>query len=708
MNKLHAVLVRHRDAIWFWGRKAGATLCDQGLISGSNFLLTLTLAKWMGPSDYGAYAIVFAIFLLIGNLHQALLLEPMSVFQPSLYAERRREYVGSVLWLHLIVSVLLLVPVGLSVLALRIMHQDLLANAAAGLVPAIPCILLLWSARSASYLDCRPGRAVGASGVYCAILLVSLLGLSRYHTLTPLLTFCMMSTAALGAAIALLVRIRPRLSLRVNPGIREVWTRHWSYGRWSLAAVGVGWLDINSYYLITGSLLGIRETGALAALMSLMHPINHLMAGSSRLLLPYLSSLSVSKGPAAIGRVAGRITIGFVVLTAGYWALISIFRHEFVTGLYGEAYSTFAPYLPAATLCMIYASGTFPSELVLRALKAPHLMLRASCIAATCSLIISSLAVWQFGLIGVFVSTASVSMLHLGVVTLFQRREVKRQTRQAFRAGLSRSAGASGLPVLVYHHVGPRRPGIFRSLTMSPRRFERQIACLARLGYTTPSEKDVLAWLGGQRELPQKSILITFDDAYSDLSEYALPTMMRLGFRALIFVVTGQIGGSNLFDQRNGCGPLRLMSADEIKSWAALGFEFGSHSRHHRDLRSLSHEELAQDIKGSRLDLAELLQRPPLSFAYPYGAFNESIETCVKQDFELVFTIRHGLNEAGTPLHRIRRTVIDHRDTVVDTLCRACWGWSPLERIRKKVAEPVRLLMAGFRSSLPARVPNDV
>src|SRR5215207_5805684 len=77
-----------------WVRKGAATILDQGLISGSNFVVTLALARLLGPESYGAYALVFSVFLLFAMLHQAILQEPMAVLASWHFSDRRREYLG--------------------------------------------------------------------------------------------------------------------------------------------------------------------------------------------------------------------------------------------------------------------------------------------------------------------------------------------------------------------------------------------------------------------------------------------------------------------------------------------------------------------------------------------------------------------------------------------------------------------------------------
>ena len=97
------------------------------------------------------------------------------------------------------------------------------------------------------------------------------------------------------------------------------------------------------------------------------------------------------------------------------------------------------------------------------------------------------------------------------------------------------------LPVLLYHHVGPHRPGTISGLTVSPERFEKHVRWLARRGYQGIRSADWLKWRREGKGLPDKPILFTFDDAYADLVKYAFPILHRYGFGASVYVVTGQL-----------------------------------------------------------------------------------------------------------------------------------------------------------------------
>src|ERR1700722_475124 len=83
-----------------WVTKGGLAIVDYGLISGPNFLLGGLLARWLSPSQYGASALAFSIYVLVAFLYQALLLEPLSVFSGTTYRDNIRGYLLTNVWIH--------------------------------------------------------------------------------------------------------------------------------------------------------------------------------------------------------------------------------------------------------------------------------------------------------------------------------------------------------------------------------------------------------------------------------------------------------------------------------------------------------------------------------------------------------------------------------------------------------------------------------
>jgi peptidoglycan/xylan/chitin deacetylase (PgdA/CDA1 family) len=238
-----------------------------------------------------------------------------------------------------------------------------------------------------------------------------------------------------------------------------------------------------------------------------------------------------------------------------------------------------------------------------------------------------------------------------------------------------------GLPVLLYHNVGPRG-SMSNPITAPLEQFEEQISWLERNRYVGIRGSDWIAWRRNRKSLPNKPVLITFDDGYEGVASNALPVLEHHGFSATLFLVTRRIGDSNRWDQP-GYLPEPIMSSHAITYWASRGFEFGCHTRTHADLTTLERAQLRNEIEGSRDDLATILGSVPAMFAYPWGKFNQPVREHVRAAFELAFSVRRGLNFTKTDPHLMRRTTIHPGLSMLDFKSRVILGFSPVAGFKR-------------------------
>jgi glycosyltransferase involved in cell wall biosynthesis/peptidoglycan/xylan/chitin deacetylase (PgdA/CDA1 family) len=247
------------------------------------------------------------------------------------------------------------------------------------------------------------------------------------------------------------------------------------------------------------------------------------------------------------------------------------------------------------------------------------------------------------------------------------------------------------LPALLYHRVAPDRQCAHPELTVSPHQFEKQVAWLAQRGYAGIRPSDWLAWCQQGKRLPEKAVLITFDDAYADLAEHAFPVLRKYGFTAAVYVVTGYIGDANRWDQDKGVGSYKLLTAAQIREWASRGIEFGAHSRTHTTLTALAPPRLEEEIARSGDDISGLLGARPISFAYPYGEHDPTAVAAVRNHYALAFTCDEGLNTLTTDPVRLRRTMVLPTDSMPEFACRVLWGHNPVWNARLRLRPRTRL-----------------
>jgi O-antigen/teichoic acid export membrane protein len=358
-----------------WVFKGGLAIADQGLISGSNFVLSIFLARYLGADQYGAYALAFSTFVLLSLIHQALVLEPMSVFGPSVYRNSLRHYLGLMMWLQLGMGAIFVIAASsVGVLSSFLREPSHLAMAFAGMAFAAPCVLLLWFARRAFYLQLRPGQALIGAFAYSALLWFGIWALGRAKLLSPFAAFLVMGSCALLTSILLLIRLQPAVGVRGTAAwlaLKEVSERHWRYGVWALVSGLLFWIPWNIFYPLVAHFSGLAEAGTLRALLNLTLPITSAYSAFSMLFLSHTARLGHEGGwesvKAQAWRIAGLYTLG----SGSYWLLVCLFRSQLIHFLYADQYSQVVPLVPVLAISSILSGATLGPTITIRAMRSP-------------------------------------------------------------------------------------------------------------------------------------------------------------------------------------------------------------------------------------------------------------------------------------------------------------------------------------------------
>jgi GT2 family glycosyltransferase/peptidoglycan/xylan/chitin deacetylase (PgdA/CDA1 family) len=214
--------------------------------------------------------------------------------------------------------------------------------------------------------------------------------------------------------------------------------------------------------------------------------------------------------------------------------------------------------------------------------------------------------------------------------------------RRGVRAARREEGGAA--LVLAYHSLsdlsGDR---VLAQYGIAPERFAAQLDMLGRRGYRFVGLDDVLAVLAGHGSLPAKAVLVTFDDAYADLVPAASAALSERGIPAVVFAVSGEIGGSNSWDHGIGAAPLPLLDADGLQVLVAAGVEIGAHGVTHRPLTSLDASEVRAELADSAAQIEAAGLPRPRAFAYPHGEWDpESALAARDCGYAAAFTIDPG------------------------------------------------------------------
>ena len=182
-----------------------------------------------------------------------------------------------------------------------------------------------------------------------------------------------------------------------------------------------------------------------------------------------------------------------------------------------------------------------------------------------------------------------------------------------------RAVVTARLPILLYHRItasgGHPQTARYR---LAPEAFERQLRYLSDTGYRSVDLEEWRRALDRKAPLPERAVVITFDDAYRDFHDTAWPLLERHGFTAIVFVVSGEIGGVNRWDAALG-DEVPLLDWPDIRALRDAGVTFGSHGETHQPLTGLTHVDLVREATRSRATLEVGLSRRVDALAYPYG-----------------------------------------------------------------------------------------
>jgi peptidoglycan/xylan/chitin deacetylase (PgdA/CDA1 family) len=226
--------------------------------------------------------------------------------------------------------------------------------------------------------------------------------------------------------------------------------------------------------------------------------------------------------------------------------------------------------------------------------------------------------------------------------------------------------GTKRIPVLMYHRIGTAHNNWESRYCIAPDQFTKHMHRLAAQNMCACSLADFFAWTRREKELPDGSFLLTFDDGFLGVYEHAAPVLQELGWPATVFLVSQLVGGRDVWCQTQYPDGVTypLLAMKHIDAMRHMGFSFHSHTRLHPDLTTLSDEELVNELAGARQDLEDMLDEEVRYLAYPYGKYNDHvINAALAAGYEAAFSTQPGFNRHDIAPFRIRRLDISGTDT---------------------------------------------
>ena len=205
------------------------------------------------------------------------------------------------------------------------------------------------------------------------------------------------------------------------------------------------------------------------------------------------------------------------------------------------------------------------------------------------------------------------------------------------------------VPVLCYHQVRDYKPSdskTAKDYIVPVDTFRDQMKLLADSGYQAILPGQLHEYLITGKALPDKPVLITFDDTRLDQFTAALPELDKHGFKAAFFIMTVSLGKPG------------YMSKEQVKQLADEGHTIGSHTYDHKNVKTYTVDDWVDQVQKPSKQLQTITGKPVEYFAYPFGLWDkEAIAKLKDHDFKAVFQLSAKRDE-NDPLFSVRRIIV--------------------------------------------------
>lgn len=201
------------------------------------------------------------------------------------------------------------------------------------------------------------------------------------------------------------------------------------------------------------------------------------------------------------------------------------------------------------------------------------------------------------------------------------------------------------VPVLMYHSIDYEKGN---ELRVPKEVFREQMNFLKQKGYTTLTLNELYDFFVNNKPVPDKAVVITFDDGYKDNFENAYPVLKELGFNATVFVITSTIDTDKSY-----------LTSKQLREMDANGIDIESHTVNHEQLDKLPYNKQIDTLKSSREYIEKTLGKSSKYIAYPFGKWDgNTLEAVKNAGYSMAFTTVSGWSNKDQGIYELHRVYI--------------------------------------------------
>jgi peptidoglycan/xylan/chitin deacetylase (PgdA/CDA1 family) len=254
------------------------------------------------------------------------------------------------------------------------------------------------------------------------------------------------------------------------------------------------------------------------------------------------------------------------------------------------------------------------------------------------------------------------------------------------------AASLHRVPVLMYHEIADTA-ATSSPLAVAPDVFAEQLAYLREAGFSTLTAGELAAFLAdGTGTLPERPLVLTFDDGYRDFYTHGVPLIKQNGFTATLFMTTGGMGDET--------AEKLMLNWEQLVEVEQAGIEIGAHTVTHPKLDILPEKELREELAISKTELEDRLGLAVPGLAYPFGYSNRKVREVARElGYGYAYSVDNAMTTSGAERFTFPRLTVQ-RTTTMDEFAAMVDGKDTAALRRDRMLTKVSSVVRRTKSTL--------
>jgi len=383
---------------------------DQSVISLSNFVATIILARNVDPTQLGVYGVGFVTLRLVRAVQDGLIVQPMNVFGAGMPQDEFKRYATSTSLFQIALAILSATIVAVCGWALIELGND----------TAGPTLFILWLPFLWWQLQEYLRRMLYTRGKVLSAVITSVIGngariaLMIYLVNQGRLTgISGLEAIAWGAFVAIIPSLwfTRNYWTRQMASLQETWQHNWNFGRWLLGSYLANWAAVEFYPILTAGLISFAAAGAYRALQNLVAPIHLLLRAIDTFLTPRAAKLYEKNGPGALTQTLRSIYLAIGIPVLAILIIALVFPEQLLSLIYGDTYLAYSNGVILMALFYALMFAYWPLQSIFKAAQLSQPIFIANILAIVSMFTIGIWAILNWGVYGTIIGQVVNAMV---------------------------------------------------------------------------------------------------------------------------------------------------------------------------------------------------------------------------------------------------------------------------------------------------------